>query len=100
MKVNSKFSIWLVLAFFLGFSVLQQPAWTQDGEVKLPSKKLVRLTQEQFNELRNQPGITYSPDLPPAAIPKGTVIFQIPQELGGGYLWGTAEAVANGLNVA
>ena len=52
-----------------------------------------------MESLKNQPGIEFSKVLP-GELPKGQMAVAIPEELGGGYVIGTAEAIASAFNAA
>jgi hypothetical protein len=65
--------------------------------VKLPSGKTYTATQSQVESLKKQPGVQFSQELP-AQLPKGKFAASISPELGGGYLIGTSQALADALN--
>lgn len=74
------------------FAQAQYPVMTLgDGTV-------VKLSQSQLNQLVNQPGIMYTQLSVPPNLVGDQMAIPLPQELGGGYIIGTPEAIANALN--
>jgi len=78
----------------------QQPGTPQETSVfeRYISERL-DITKKQLEILKLQPGVFLSltPQVP---LPPGYVMFYIPVELGGGYIYGTQETLANGFKVA
>ena len=67
--------------------------------IKAPSGRIRKITKQQVADLKNQPGIRFSETSTknPAA-GQMEVIIPIPAELGGGYIVGTAPALASAFN--
>jgi hypothetical protein len=61
--------------------------------VKLPSGIVLDLTQKQVEELKTQPGVFYGAESAEMLSP-GDVVVSLPDELGGGYLYGRPEHLA------
>jgi hypothetical protein len=78
------------------FSQMVEPSY----EVTLPSGEVVKMTKSQFETLISKPGVGYTnvPTFP--FLPEGSLAVPIPPELGGGYVIGTPEAIASGMNAA
>lgn len=77
--------------------VLVSAQAAEEAAIKLPSGKSYKVTRTQVESLKTQPGIQFSETLP-AEIAKGNVAVAIPEELGGGYLIGTSQAIAVAFN--
>ncbi len=90
-----------VLAFIFVFS-LSQIAFSQvtetSFEVTLPSGNIVKMTKSQLEELITKPGIGFANVTPSTGLPEDQIAIPLPPELGGGYLLGTPEAIADGMN--
>lgn len=89
------------LIFILLFSLLMQGslyAQTQYPVMTLGDGTVVKLSQSQLNLLINQPGIMYTQLSVPPNLVGNQMAIPLPQELGGGYIIGTPEAIANALN--
>ncbi|MBI5026849.1 MAG: hypothetical protein HZC12_09055 [Nitrospirae bacterium] len=89
----------LICVFVFSFT---QVAFSAVGEtpveVVMPSGNVAKMTKSQLDTLIAKPGIGFSSAEPPATLPKGQIAISLPKELGGGYLLGTPEAIANGMN--
>jgi hypothetical protein len=65
--------------------------------VKLPSGIVLDLTQEQVDAIKAQPGVFYGAESAEMLSP-GDVVVSLPDELGGGYLYGRPEHLARGFS--
>ena len=65
--------------------------------VMLPSGVLLDLSQEQVDNIKNQPGVFYGAKRADMLSP-GDVVISLPDELGGGYLYGRPEHLAKGFS--
>lgn len=89
----------LVCVFIFSFtqitlSQINEPSF----EVTLPSGKVVKMTKSQLEELITKPGMGFANVAPSPALPKDQIAIPLPSELGGGYIIGTPEAIAKGMN--
>lgn len=85
----------LVLAGLM--AVLAITSNVLSAPVKLPSGIVLDLSQEQVDNIRNQPGVFYGAERADMLSP-GDVIVSLPDELGGGYLYGRPEHLAKGFS--
>jgi hypothetical protein len=65
--------------------------------VKLPSGIVLDLSQEQVEAIKNQPGVFYGAERADMLSP-GDIVVSLPDELGGGYLYGRPEHLARGFS--
>jgi hypothetical protein len=65
--------------------------------VRLPSGIVLDLTQEQVEAIKIQPGVFYGAESAEMLSP-GDVVLSLPDELGGGYLYGRPEHLARGFS--
>jgi hypothetical protein len=65
--------------------------------VKLPSGIVLDLSQEQVEAIKNQPGVFYGAERADMLSP-GDIVVSLPDELGGGYLYGRPEHLAKGFS--
>jgi len=65
--------------------------------VKLPSGIVLDLSQAQVDDIKNQPGVFYGAERADMLSP-GDVVVSLPDELGGGYLYGRPEHLAKGFS--
>ncbi len=66
--------------------------------IKLADGTVVKLSQNQLQLLINQPNIMYTQSTQLPALVGEQIAIPIPQQLGGGYLIGTPEAIASALS--
>ena len=66
--------------------------------VGLPSGHTIELTQAQVDTMKAQPGVFYSTSNPDTL--SGQTVVALPGELGGGYVYGTPEALAQAMTNA
>jgi hypothetical protein len=66
--------------------------------IALPNGQTAQVSQAQIDALSKAPGITKTTTAPTLA--GNQVAVAVPEELGGGYLVGTPEALASGMNAA
>ena len=67
--------------------------------IKAPSGRIRKITKQQVADLKNQPGIRFS-EISIKNQAAGQIEVVIPAELGGGYVLGTAPALASAFNNA
>lgn len=98
-RINVLLTIVAFLAFVVNSTAVS--VWADEGTatVKLRSGKTYQVTKAQIESLKKQPGIEFSEVLP-GKLPKGQMAVAIPEELGGGYIIGTSEAIASAFNAA
>ena len=65
--------------------------------IKAPSGRIRKITKQQVADLKNQPGIRFS-ETSIKNLAAGQTEVIIPTELGGGYVIGTAPALASAFN--
>jgi hypothetical protein len=85
----------LVLAGLM--AVLAIASYVVAAPVKLPSGIVLDLSQEQVDGIKSQPGIFYGAEKADMLSP-GDVVVSLPDELGGGYLYGRPEHLAKGFS--
>lgn len=89
----------LVCIFVFSFTQIAFSQVTETPfELALPSGNTVELTQQQLGELITKPGIGFANVTPSTALPEDQIAIPLPSELGGGYLLGTPEAIADAMN--
>jgi len=84
------------VSFLVNPMVLPVQSANESAKIKLRSGTY-EVTKKQVEDLKKQPGIQFSKDLPPS-LPKKEIVVAIPDELGGGYIIGTGEAIASAFN--
>lgn len=87
--------LFIVLAGFM--AVLAITSYVLAAPVKLPSGIVLDLSQEQVDDIKNQPGVFYGVKRADMLSP-GDVVVPLPDELGGGYLYGRPEHLAKGFS--
>ncbi len=83
----------LVLLWFM--AVLSLARNISAAPVELPSGIVLDLTKEQVETIKTQPGVFYGTQKAEMLSP-GDVVVALPEELGGGYLYGRPEHLARG----
>jgi hypothetical protein len=76
-------------------AVLAIPRNGSAAPVKLPSGIVLDLSQEQVENIKSQPGVFYGAERADMLSP-GDVVVSLPDELGGGYIYGRPEHLAKG----
>lgn len=94
MRIKSFLVVVAVWAFVLS-PLLRGVA--QAVPVRLPSGRVVDITQAQLEALKTQPGIQVVQTIP-EKLAANAIVVPLPAELGGGYIIGTPQAVALALN--
>ena len=89
----SKVLLILAMATFVLNPVLAGAA-----PVTLPSGKVIELSQGQVASIKSQPGVFFSTGAPETLANQAVV--GLPNELGGGFLYGTPEALAQAFTTA
>jgi hypothetical protein len=74
------------------------PILASAAPVTLPSGKVVELTAEQVATIKGQPGVFFSSGAP--EVPAKQAVVGLPQELGGGFVYGTPESLAQAFATA
>jgi hypothetical protein len=74
------------------------PVLAGAAPVTLPSGKVVELSQGQVATIKSQPGVFFSTGAPETL--SNQAVVGLPQELGGGFLYGTPEALAQAFATA
>ena len=88
----------ILILVLLGFmAVLPIALNVSAAPVRLPSGIVLDLTQEQVEAIKNQPGVFYGAESAEMLSP-GDVVLSLPDELGGGYLYGRPEHLARGFS--
>jgi hypothetical protein len=85
----------LVLVSCTAFLAIPGPVFA--APVKLPAGIVLDLSQEQVEAIKNQPGVFYGAEKADMLSP-GDVVLSLPDELGGGYLYGRPEHLAKGFS--
>lgn len=100
-KMNSFFMVLAAFCFLASSLVTPLPLRAADdfATIKLSSGKIYKVTKAQVESLKNQPGVQFSETLP-EKLAGGQIAVIIPAELGGGYIIGTAQALASAFNSA
>lgn len=99
MKKRSLFCLAVaLLGFVVNPMVVAVQAANEYAEIKLPSGKTFKVTKDQIETLKKQPGIKFSKEATPGNLDE--VFVKIPEELGGEYIIGTPEAIASAFNTA
>jgi hypothetical protein len=93
----------LVLCVLVGLliTVTCGPAWAIP--VRLPSGKVMDLTPDQVELLKQSPGVYYFDHRPDKSINETIrhwALIELPQELGGGFIVGTPQNLAQGLEMS
>ena len=78
-------------------AILAITSYALAAPVKLPSGIVLDLGQEQVDDIKNQPGVFYGAKRADMVSP-GDVVVSLPDELGGGYLYGRPEHLAKGFS--
>jgi hypothetical protein len=74
------------------------PVLAGAAPVTLPSGKVIELSQGQVATIKSQPGVFFSTGAPETLTNQAVV--GLPKELGGGFLYGTPEALAQAFTTA
>jgi hypothetical protein len=97
MKDNCLKSAMLLLGLANLMAVLAITSHVFAAPVKLPSGIVLDLSQEQVEAIKNQPGVFYGAERADMLSP-GDIVVSLPDELGGGYLYGRPEHLAKGFS--
>lgn len=99
MKVNRLQLGILLLPFVLSMlePVLIRPV--SAAPVTLPSGVILDVTQEQVEAIKRQPGVFFGAESAHMLSP-GDVVVALPDDLGGGYLYGRPEHLAKAFDAA
>jgi hypothetical protein len=87
--------VFLILAMV---TFVLNPVLAGAAPVTLPSGKVIELSQGQVATIKSQPGVFFSTAAPETLANQAVV--GLPQELGGGFLYGTPEALAQAFTTA
>jgi hypothetical protein len=87
--------LFLVLAGIMAVPVIT--SYVCAAPVKLPSGIVLDISQKQVEDIKNQPGVFYGAARADMLSP-GDVVVSLPDELGGGYLYGRPEHLAKGFS--
>jgi len=87
--------VFLILAMV---TFVLNPVLAGAAPVTLPSGKVIELSQGQVATIKSQPGVFFSTAAPETLVNQAVV--GLPQELGGGFLYGTPEALAQAFTTA
>ena len=99
MKVKRpRFKI-LLLLFVLSMLELGLISPVAAAPTTLPSGVILDLTQEQVEAIKRQPGVFFGAEGAHMLSP-GDVVVALPDDLGGGYLYGRPEHLAKGFDAA
>ena len=99
MKVNRlQFGI-LLLPLVLSMLELGLISPVSAAPVTLPSGVILDLTQEQVEAIKRQPGVFFGAEGAHMLSP-GDVVVALPDDLGGGYLYGRPEHLAKAFDAA
>jgi len=74
------------------------PVLAGAAPVTLPSGKVIELSEAQVATIKSQPGVVFSTAAPETLTNQAVV--GLPKELGGGFLYGTPEALAQAFSTA
>ena len=85
----------LLLVLLCLMAVLALARTVSAAPVELPSGIVLDLSKEQVEAIKNQPGVFYGAEKAEMLSP-GDVVVALPEELGGGYLYGRPEHLARG----
>lgn len=98
-RVNMKKILCCVnILFFLLASVpVTLQSAEQSASIRLRNLRSYTVTEKQLELLKDQQGISFYAELP-EVLPKGQLAIAVPEQLGGGYLAGTAEDIASAFN--
>jgi hypothetical protein len=95
---DNRLDLEILLLVLLGFvTVLAIAPNAFAARVKLPSGIVLDLTQKQVEAIKTQPGVFYGAESAEMLSP-GDVVVALPDELGGGYLYGRPEHLARGFS--
>jgi hypothetical protein len=75
------------------------PALVNAAPVTLPSGKVVELTKQQVATIKSQPGVFFGAQRADMLGP-GEAVIALPPELGGGFIYGRPEALAQAFTTA
>jgi hypothetical protein len=89
-----------VLLFTLAVAAFViHPTLVHAAPVTLPSGKVVELTKQQVETIMSQPGVFFGAQRADMLGP-GEAVIALPAELGGGFIYGTPEALAQAFTTA
>ncbi|MCX7769937.1 MAG: hypothetical protein N2202_02525 [Proteobacteria bacterium] len=92
-------AVFLMITFLTSFIVPKfSYAQAQYPVMTLGDGTVVKLSQDQLQLLINHPGIMYTQLSVPPKLVGEQMAIPLPQELGGGYIIGSPEAIASALN--
>ena len=75
------------------------PALVNAAPVTLPSGKVIELTKEQVETIKSQPGVFFGAQRAEMLGP-GEAVVALPAKLGGGFIYGTPEALSQAFATA
>ena len=96
---SSSYTVWLMFLAMAG--IIINPFFSglaSAAPVTLPSGYVLELTKEQLEIIKSQPGVAFSETAPEAL--SGQVAVAMPGELGGGFIYGTPEALSGAINAS
>jgi hypothetical protein len=93
MKVNRRIFGILLLPFVMSMLELGLISPVSAARVTLPSGVILDLTQEEVQAIKRQPGVFFGAEGAHMLSP-GDVVVALPDDLGGGYLYGRPEHLA------
>lgn len=94
-KVQRVWGVMLIFGYMM--SMIPQVSFSQEEgyPIQLASGETIRITRSQLEAILQSSGIGFS-EIEPVLRP-GEIAIPIPKELGGGYIVGTPESIANAL---
>ncbi len=88
-----------IASFLIGTTPGTLSSAERSASIKLRNMHSYEVTEKQLESLKAQKGITFYHAMPDA-LSEGQIAVAVPEELGGGYLVGTAEDIAAAFNSA
>ena len=95
MRRSTMSKVFLILAMV---TFVLNPVLAGAAPVTLPSGKVVELSQGQVATIKSQSGVFFSTGAPETLV--NQAVIGLPKELGGGFLYGTPEALAQAFTTA
>jgi hypothetical protein len=98
--MKNQLFVYITIFAFITSMLMPSSLYSQNQfpVMTLGDGKVVSLSQSQLQLLINQPGVMYTQLSVPPKLIGDQIAIPLPQELGGGYIIGTPEVIANALN--